>query len=66
MDKNLGDDKKSFQSGFAKIKEKNYNEGFKGFKKYSNADEDFDRSPIQQHDLNDIEDEEIDYRKKRN
>ncbi len=67
LDKNLGDDKKSFESGgYGKIKEKNFNEGLKGFKKYPNADKDYDRFPPNRQDLNDIEEEEIDYRKKRN
>jgi len=71
LDKNLGDDgKKAFDtSSFGNKKE--LNDGLKGFKKkYPTADheEDYDRytSQMKHDDLNDIEEEEIDYRKKRN
>ena len=68
LDKNLGgDEKNSFDSGFNKKRDKDFNEGVKGFKKkYPTADEDDDdRFPPQRHNLNDIEEEEIDYRKKK-
>lgn len=71
LDKNLGnDDPKGFDSGFNKKREKDFNAGVKGFKKKSPTADDDDRDDdrfqqTQSHDLNDIEEEEIDYRKKK-
>lgn len=69
LDKNLsGDDnKRGFDAGFKK-KERDFNEGVKGMKKkYATADDDRDddRYTSQRHDLNDIEEEEIDFKKRK-
>lgn len=66
MDKNLSGENKSFDP-----KKKNFNDGIKGMKKnpFPSADNDnyfnkYEQSNL--NDLNDIEEDEIEYTKKRN
>lgn len=72
LDKNLsGEDyKRGGMDSTFKKKERDFNEGVKGFKKKyptvdDERDERYDSKMSQQEDLNDIEEEEIDYKKRK-
>lgn len=65
MDKNLGGDNKMFEPSLQDRK-KNFNDNIKGMKKTYQSADDRDYPFPQNHNLNDIEEDEIEFRKKRN